>query len=409
MRLAVLGHSYILARNQAKYVALRRVDPSVELRLIVPRRVLNPAYGVEYGVERNEQLSPHEVITAAAAFSRSHMVTLYSPVTIARVLSEFRPDVIHVEEEPQALVSVETAMLRAIFAPRAALTLFTWDNLMRRRRFPLAAAKKRLRRFTLGAADALICGNREAERLALREGRAHATHVLPQLGLDPDEHCPGTEPELRRLLALDDGCVVVGYAGRFVPEKGLRLLYNALASLPDHPWRLLLAGGGALESEILYEWIPRFPGRIICVPPVKHADVPRFLRAMDIFVLNSYETPAWKEQFGLGLAQAMMLGLACLVSDSGALPEVAGDAAVVVAERNATELRSALDALLASPALRRSLGERARTRALRHYTNEEIASRYRDVFEQAAARRAGSRLSERTAELDGMPHPAARR
>jgi glycosyltransferase involved in cell wall biosynthesis len=402
MRLAVLGHSCVLSRNQAKYAALRRVDPGLELRLIVPASVSNPAYGMRYAADRHDGVSPRELVAIGAAFARSHMVTLYDPRTIARSFTEFQPDVIHVEEEPQALLSAETAILRAACAPRAALTLFTWDNLLRRRRFPLGAAKKLLRRFTLGSADHLICGNRESERLALAEGCAPATAVLPQFGLDPAEHAPGTEPELRSALGLGDG-IVVGYAGRLVAEKGLRAVYAALAALRDRPWKLLLIGGGTLESEIVNEWIPRFPGKIVRVPPVSHAEVPRYLRAMDIFVLNSHGVSVWKEQFGLALAQAMMLGLACLVSDSGALPEVVGDAAAVVAERNAVELHAALEAMLASPEFRQSLGRRARQRALRHYTNDSIAAGYRDVFEQASARRAGLRQS-RSRQLGNVSH-----
>ena len=204
MRLAVLGHSYVLARNQAKYAALRRLDPGLELRLLVPRWVSNPVYRIRYAVERHEGLSPNQLVTVGAAFARAHVVMLYDPVTVARTFSAFQPDVIHVEEEPQSLLSAETAILRAAFAPGAALTLFTWDNLLRSRRFPLGAVKKLLRRFTLARADALVCGNRESERLALEEGCARATHVLPQLGLDPAEHIPGTEPECaaRWVLAM---------------------------------------------------------------------------------------------------------------------------------------------------------------------------------------------------------------
>jgi glycosyltransferase involved in cell wall biosynthesis len=408
MRLAVLGHSCVLARNQAKYVALRRLDPELKLRLIVPRWTPNPVYRMRYATERNEGLSASELVTVGAAFARSHMLMLFDPRTIARTFYDFQPDVVHVEEESHALLSVEAAILRAAFAPRAALTFFTWDNLLRSRRFPLGAAKKFLRRFTLARTDALVCGNREAERLARLEGCAPATYVLPQFGLDPADHVPGTEPELRRELGLGDG-IVVGYAGRLIAEKGLRLLYESLAALPDHPWKLLLVGGGPLETKISNEWIPRFPGKIVRIPPVSHAEVPRYLRAMDIFVLNSYEIPTWKEQFGLSLAQAMMLGLACLASDSGALPEVADDAAVVVGERNAAELRSALEALLASPDFRRTLGQRARQRALERYTNEEVALRYREVFEQAATRRAGLSHAPQMAAPSEAPHRATRR
>jgi glycosyltransferase involved in cell wall biosynthesis len=134
----------------------------------------------------------------------------------------------------------------------------------------------------------------------------------------------------------------------------------------------------------------RFPGRIVHVPAVPHDDVPRYLRCSDIFVLNSYAVPAWKEQFGLTLAQAMMLGIPSIVSGSGALPEVAEEAAIVVPERGANELRAALDPLIASADLRREIADRARTRALRLYTNDAVAARTYEALEQAVARRIGS-------------------
>src|ERR1700687_3957462 len=126
------------------------------------------------------------------------------------------------------------------------------------------------------------------------------------------------EPNLRQQLGLSEG-IVVGYAGRLVPEKGIELLLRALESLPEHPWKLLLLGSGPLEDAIHRLWMPRFPGRIIHVPAVVLCDVPHYLRCMDIFVLASYATQVWKEQFGLSLAQAMLLGIPSVVSSSGAI------------------------------------------------------------------------------------------
>jgi glycosyltransferase involved in cell wall biosynthesis len=93
----------------------------------------------------------------------------------------------------------------------------------------------------------------------------------------------------------------------------------------------------------------------------------------------------------LTLAQAMMLGIPSIVSSSGALPEVAEDAAIVVPECNVRELQAALDVLIASPDLRRELGDRARVRALRLFTNDVVAARTYGAFEQALARKTGSR------------------
>jgi glycosyltransferase involved in cell wall biosynthesis len=390
MKLVVVGHTYILAANQEKYVAMRRLDPKFELRLIVPRRVRNDSFREIYAPERHCQLAAEEIVPLGAAPGGSHVTALYNPVGMARVFARFRPDVVHVEEEPQSVVTLEAVIARAAFAPNAALTIFSWDNLLRRRRFPLGAIKSALRRFALRRADLLLCGNCQAEDLARREGRIAATEVVPQLGLDPHAHFPGVEPKLRGQLGLVESDVVVGFAGRLLPEKGVRLLYEALASLVGRAWQFLLVGTGPLEREIREQWIPRFPGRIVHVPAVPHREVPRYLRCADIFVLNSYSVPQWKEQFGLTLAQAMMLGIPSIVSDSGALPEVAGNSALVVAERSVSELRAALAALIVSPTLRRELGDRARARAIRLYTNDVVAARTYEAFERALTERTGS-------------------
>ncbi|MGB6546260.1 MAG: glycosyltransferase family 4 protein [Candidatus Acidiferrales bacterium] len=391
MRLAVIGHTYVVAQNQGKYVAMRRLDPKLELRLIVPRRAQHDAFRHHYALERHAQLDTSEIVSLGTVLGRSHVAAAWDPIGLARVFARFRPDVVHVEEEPQSAVTLEALMARAAFAPHAALTIFTWDNLLRARRFPLDAVKGALRRCALRRADLLLCGNREAEILARREGRVRATRVVPQLGLDPAAHCPGVESELRRQLGLREDGIVVGYAGRLVPEKGVGLLYEALASLAGQPWQLLLVGSGPLAGEIHEDWMPRFPGRIVHVPAVSHHEVPRYLRCADVFVLNSYSVPKWKEQFGLTLAQAMMLGLPSIVSNSGALPEVAGDAAIVTRERDASGLRSALGALIASDVLRREIGDRARARALRLFTNDAVAARTYEGFEHALARRTGFR------------------
>jgi glycosyltransferase involved in cell wall biosynthesis len=397
MRLAVIGHTYVIAQNQEKYVAMRQLDPQLELRLIVPHRVRHDSFRRHEALERHAQLDAREVIPLPTAPGRSHIATVYDPLRLARVFAKFRPEVIHVEEEPQSAVTLEAVSARAAFVPDAALTIFTWDNLLRRRRFPFGAIKQALRRFVLRRADLLLCGNRDAERLAREENSADRaelrTEVVPQLGLEPAAHVPGTEPELRRQLGLMEGRVVVVHAGRLVPEKGLRLLYDALASIADRPWQLLVIGSGPLEREIRGQWMPRFPGRIAHVAAVPHAEVPRYLRCADIFALNSYATPEWKEQFGLTLAQAMMLGIASIVSTSGALPEVAGNAALIVAERSVHQLQAGLDALIASSVLRRELGDRARARAMRLYTNGAVAARTYESFERALAQRAGCRVS----------------
>ncbi len=381
MRLLVIGHPYALAYLQRKFVAIKQLDSCLRLRLLTPRAV--PHSFRTYPHEIHPCLTAEEVSALRSALWYSHMTYLLDPLVLAQQLRTFAPDVIHIEEEPQAFVTVETLVLRQRYAPQAAVTLFTWDNLLRRRAFPLHGLKACLRAFSLRRITAVVCGNSEAAQRLREEGCfAGPITVLPQQGLDPVEHAAHPEPELRRALGLD-ASLCVGYAGRLIPEKGVRLLLQALDGLRHLPWKVLLVGSGPLESEIRNHWMARYPGRIVHVPAVPHEQVPCYLRAMDIFVLASYRTPKWKEQFGLALAQAMMVGRPSVVSNSGAIPEVAGPGALVFPEGDVAELRRALQALLTSAEQRAQLGQRARAFALTRYALAEVAGRYRQLFELA--------------------------
>jgi glycosyltransferase involved in cell wall biosynthesis len=388
MRLLVVGHSFVTKYDQMKYVAIKQLDPGLKLRLVVPAS-MQGRFG-PLGYEVHPGLSPEDVVPLKARLSgwQLHMTYLHNPVSMAAILRTFQPEVIHIEEEPQALISVETIATQRAIARGAAVTLFTWDNLIRPRRFPLGAIKHRLRSYSLRRASTVVCGNQRAAELVRAEGLFEGpTEVLPQYGLDPAEHLPGTEAQLRAELGLDGGHLVVGYLGRLVPEKGLRLLLEALGRLQSYPWRLLLVGTGPLEIEIRQRWMVDFPGRIVLVPAVPYQLVPRYLRCLDIFVLASYSIPVWKEQFGLTLAQAMMLRIPSIGSTSGAIPEVLGPGGLLFEEGQSLMLQRALEELLKSPQRREQLGAQGQEFALRNYAMESVGRRYLAAFERARSAR----------------------
>ena len=248
MKLMVVGHAFLLAYAQKKFIAMKQLDSDLQIRLVIPKQIQD-----RFRTEKAEihpSLAAHEVVTLGTRLAQiqGHMTYIHDPAKFARVVGEFQPDVIHVDEEPQALITVETIAIQRAVAKGSGITLFTWDNLLRARHFPMGMVKTGLRRYSLARASAVICGNRRAAEI-VREERLFggAIETLPQFGLDIEEHRPGTEMELRRSLGLD-GVLVIGHAGRLVPEKGVLLLLEALARLQHFPWKLLMVGGGALEK-----------------------------------------------------------------------------------------------------------------------------------------------------------------
>lgn len=148
----------------------------------------------------------------------------------------------------------------------------------------------------------------------------------------------------------------------------------------EQDWKLLLLGSGPMEEEIRARWYPQLSERLIMVAGVPHEDVPRYLRALDIFVLPSVSTPTWIEQFGIVLAQAMLAGIPCIGSSSGAIPEVIGPGGIVFEEGKTDMFVEKLSLLISSASERERIGLLAREYAFSHYTNEAVACAYWHAF-----------------------------
>jgi glycosyltransferase involved in cell wall biosynthesis len=95
--------------------------------------------------------------------------------------------------------------------------------------------------------------------------------------------------------------------------------------------------------------------------------------------------PSLYEGFGLPLLEAMARGLPAVVGSTGALPELAGDAAVVVNAEDVGAIATGLEKLLADEALRKKLGEEGHRRA-KDFTWPRAAAQTREVLRRIAKR-----------------------
>jgi len=94
-------------------------------------------------------------------------------------------------------------------------------------------------------------------------------------------------------------------------------------------------------------------------------------------------SPSLFEGFGFPAAEAMACGLPLVAARGGALPEVVGEAGVLVPPADPRALAGALTALLADPERRRCLGEAARRRVLTAFRWEDAARRLGEVYQEA--------------------------
>ena len=157
--------------------------------------------------------------------------------------------------------------------------------------------------------------------------------------------------------------LTIGYLGRLVPEKGVDLLVRACATLPANV-RLRIAGRGPMRDALGSLAVQAGIGeRVRITDAVPYADVPAFLRGLDILALPSRPSTIWMEQFGRVLIEAMACGVPVIVSHTSSLPEVVGQAGLMIDPYQPDELYRALREILRDPVLLASLIREGKTQA----------------------------------------------
>jgi glycosyltransferase involved in cell wall biosynthesis len=97
--------------------------------------------------------------------------------------------------------------------------------------------------------------------------------------------------------------------------------------------------------------------------------------------------PSSMEAFGLAVAEAMASECPVVVARAGSLPEVAGDAGIVVPPDDRAALTDALSRVLADGAERSELGRRGRLRVLERFTLERMQRAHVEALTRVAEAR----------------------
>jgi glycosyltransferase involved in cell wall biosynthesis len=192
-------------------------------------------------------------------------------------------------------------------------------------------------------------------------------------GIDPAQFpIAEDEPEVPTIV----------FVGRIDPLKDVHTLLRSFAlvraGLPQA--RLRIFGPVTRDNEGYHESCVRlaedlglagavtFEGRI---PQVVDA-----YRAGHVVALTSTS-----EGFPYTIVEAMSVGRPTVATDVGGVSEAVGDAGFVVPPRDPEAIAQACLTLLADPALRREMGERARRRVLELFTLRQWTEAYRDIYE----------------------------
>ena len=386
MRVLVASHTYIVDLNREKLRELAKLHPEIEVTIVVPRRwkpggVQNKIVESEYLREGSFQVVP------ISNFSQNNQGLLTFGTDLLGLLREFKPDIIQVEQGSKSLAYAQFITLNRLLGLKAKMLFFTWWNLPYELKWPIAS----LEAYNLRHTDGIVVGNQDGADILRDRGYKGPIEIMPQLGVDEGLFRPHPVPELRQQLGLSPDDFVVGYVGRFVEEKGLRTLSQALESIREHPWKWLLLGRGPLQEEIQAWAASRgWSDRLIWVESVPHDDVQRYINLLDVLVLPSETTyrfktltsVGWKEQFGHVLIEAMACRVPVIGSDSGEIPHVISEGGLVFAEGNVAELKTCLKKLIEQPDAAGEIARRGYERAIEHYTNKALAQKLLTFYKQ---------------------------
>lgn len=355
MRAVILSHEYLDPARRGKLRALAGLGCAIT--------VATP--GGESGIDGGVWLAPIPARGDGADATRS----VWSRRALVALLRDVRPDIVQIEAEPTTQAAA--AATRAATSLALPTVAFSWESLAR----PWSFFERRRRRTTLAAADGVIGGNRLAEGLLRSEAPSARHAVIPQFGMALP---PATERPDRAGLA-------VGYIGRLVPERGADILFRACNQVMG-AWTLSVLGTGP-EQESLEHLAQRLglAARLRWLGGAGREQVAQLWEEIDVLVVPSRASSAWVEQFHPLLIEAMAHGIAVVVTDTGALPEIVADAGMIVSDAESMAL--ALQHLLADPALRSRLGEAGRSRVLATYADTPVAEQTLAFWREVIASR----------------------
>ncbi|NWG04922.1 MAG: glycosyltransferase family 4 protein [Syntrophaceae bacterium] len=143
--------------------------------------------------------------------------------------------------------------------------------------------------------------------------------------------------------------------GSIEPRKNLSralIAFKAFIEMKGTHYQFVIAGGKGWKNETFYNLLKKLDidPHLVFTGYVPEEDLPALYQGAEVFVY-----PSFYEGFGLPVLEAMASGTPVITSNTSSLPEVAGEAALMVNPMEVFEIFEAMEALITNPSLREEL------------------------------------------------------
>ncbi len=289
-------------------------------------------------------------------------------MNMARTLLTIKPDVVHTHNPSPMFYAVPVA--RALHVRRIVHTKHGANIYGPKSLWGARAVVRML--------DSLVAVSDGTADVALQKEcvPAKTIHVIPNgIPLNDFHADADARKDVRREFSIPEDALVVGSVGRLAKEKDYPLLVRAMKPLLGPSTRLMIVGAGAARPDIEAVITPDIAPFVTLTG--MRRDVPRMLAAMDIFSLTSIT-----EGLPLVIPEAFATGLPVVATAVGGLPSIVReDVGLLRPHGDASGLSGAFSELLKDPTRRATMGESARSYALRRFSIEAMTDAYLALYQ----------------------------
>ncbi len=302
-----------------------------------------------------------------------HMLDLNTIIELNRMLSEFKPDLVHIHDSRMSLLSrplLQIKKIPSVFTVHLPSYYYQWEKFTSLRRGLYIWVESLINHLTLTAV-VYVAKRTYEDALQNKYTRKRQAHLIENgIDLAPFERLPSKKK--------DNQPPVICCVARLTSQKNIPLLIQSAGILKQQgaDFKLWIVGDGPDRSTLedmvqmhgLTETI-KFWGR--------RSDVADLLSQADIFIL-----PSLYETHPLAVMEAQAAGLPCVLSDVGDHLFLVNnpECGYVFRSKDAIACARTLHMLLTSPGQRAKFGEAARIKAMKEYGMEKMTQGYDQIY-----------------------------
>ncbi|MFL6287664.1 MAG: glycosyltransferase family 4 protein [Actinomycetes bacterium] len=237
------------------------------------------------------------------------------------------------------------------------------------------AAMHRAERIVARGASLNLGASSDLVRQAIDSGgKAELGLVAAPQVTEPDRE----RTEVRAELGIDEAPMLLA-VGRLHPQKDYPTMLKAVAQLQSRtPQPVLVIAGDGPDATHIAALAGQLSVRARLLG--RRDDIADLMRAADVLVLSS----VWEAR-ALVVQEAMQLGLPVVATDVGGIPDLVGDAALVVPSNAPKSLAGALEEVLDNPDEAHKRADRAREVAARWPDEDAVVDRVLQAYEEVGA------------------------